>query len=178
MNQLRAEMKVHLTTQFDQFVQSQEAALNALIHRQEEQFLLVQQLVTGSNGKMSKLESDMEILKQNIASSSEQNDTTPISLVEEMRQIKGLVIQTQEAIDNLQLQVNSFVKSIKSPSQQGNAAETFACQTESESSAETVESEKNEESKPSSSDDTDDSTEFEVIRQSTKGINNTDFYRF
>ena len=104
------------------------------------------------------------------------NDTTAISLVEEMRQIKGLVIQTQEAINNLQLQVNSFVNSIKlSSSQQGKAAETFACQTEIESS-DTVESEKNEESKPSSSDDTDDSTEFEVIRQSTKGINK--LYRY
>ena len=64
MDHLRAEMKIHLTTQFDQFVQSQEAALNALIHRQEEQFLLVQKTVTDSNKKMSKLESDMEILKK------------------------------------------------------------------------------------------------------------------
>ena len=53
-----------MTTQFEPFVQSQEAALNVLIHRQEEQFLLVQQLVTESNEKMTKLESDMETIKK------------------------------------------------------------------------------------------------------------------
>lgn len=67
MDKLRAEMKIHVKMQFDQFVQSQVLfALNDLIHRQEEQFLLVEQTVTKSNKKMSKLESDMEVLKKTV----------------------------------------------------------------------------------------------------------------
>jgi hypothetical protein len=67
MDKLRAEMKIHVKMQFDQFVQSQVLfALNDLVHRQEEQFLLVEQTVTKSNKKMSKLESDMEVLKKTV----------------------------------------------------------------------------------------------------------------
>lgn len=83
-----------------------------------------------------------------------------------MRQIKGLVIETQKAINALQLQVETVVKSLETS--QEKTAEMFTRQTES---SETLfEAEKNEESNQSNINcsDTDDSTEFEVI-QSTKG---------
>ncbi len=66
MDKLRVETKNHLKTQLDQFIQSQEAALNGVIQRQEEQLLLVQQTVTESKEKISKLESDMENLKKTV----------------------------------------------------------------------------------------------------------------
>jgi hypothetical protein len=66
MDKLRVEIKNHLKTQLDQFIQSQEAALNGVIQRQEEQLLLVQETVTESKEKISKLESDMENLKKTV----------------------------------------------------------------------------------------------------------------
>ena len=66
MDKLRVEIKNHLKTQLDQFIQSQESALNGVIQRQEEQLLLVQQTVTESKEKISKLESDMENLKKTV----------------------------------------------------------------------------------------------------------------
>ena len=75
-----------------------------------------------------------------------------------MRQIQELVIHSQNVIDTLQLQVDSFAKIVKS-SQTNNASHY------------SVDAEQIEESNPSStscSDSDDSSTEFEVI-QSTEG---------
>lgn len=64
MDQLRTEIMNQLTMPLEQFVQSQEAALNALIDRQEKHFLLFQQTIIESNEKISNLESNIEIIKK------------------------------------------------------------------------------------------------------------------
>jgi hypothetical protein len=87
-----------------------------------------------------------------------------------MREIKGLVIETQKTINNLQLQMDSFVKSFKSCPKMYPVDDILTVQSEyGETSAATENLEEINLASNMNYSDTDESTEFEVI-QSTKGI--------